>query len=411
METLRKLEILSAAAKYDVSCSSSGSNRQSSKGLGNAYRAGICHSWSEDGRCISLLKVLFTNYCIYDCIYCANRKGNDIQRASFTPEELIDLTVSFYRRNYIEGLFLSSAVMKSPDFTMEMLLRVVRKLRIEGGFNGYIHLKAIPGADKSLIYAAGLYVDRMSMNIELPSEKSLSLLASDKDYVGIVNNIAFIGDRVASHRAERKKSIKAPSFVPAGQSTQLIVGASPESDLQILRQSEVFYRNYDMKRVYYSAYCHVNQDSRLPALTKPPLRREHRLYQADWLLRYYGFTAEEILKDSDPYLDEELDPKVTWALRNPHLFPVEVNRADYDTLLRVPGIGIKSAKRIILARRFSSLSPESLRRLGVVMKRARYFILCGGKLCLQEHERKGDFKASLNQTRDMSDSVKPLSLF
>ncbi len=384
MDTLKKLEILSAAARYDVSCSSSGTHRQVYGALGSTSQAGICHSWSDDGRCISLLKVLFTNYCIYDCVYCLNRRSNDIQRASFTPEELIELTISFYRRNYIEGLFLSSAVMKSPDFTMEQLLRVVMRLRLQHRFYGYIHLKAIPGASRELIYKAGLYSDRMSINIELPSKSSLCMLASEKDYDAILGHINFIGKNVQAHRELRKRSRKAPAFVPAGQSTQLIVGASPESDLQILRQSEMLYKRHHLKRVYYSAYCHINNDSRLPTLMKPPLLREHRLYQADWLIRLYGFTTNDILNEDTPYLDEKLDPKMQWALRNPQFFPVEVNRADYETLLRVPGIGLKSAKRIISSRRFASLRPETLSRLGVVMRRAKYFILCDGKTCIDK---------------------------
>ena len=384
---MKKLEILSKAAKYDVSCSSSGSKRQSSKGFGNAHYAGICHSWTDDGRCISLLKILMTNFCIYDCVYCYNRRSNEIERATFTIDEILNLTIAFYRRNYIEGLFLSSAIIKSPDYTMERLLMVVKKLRIEQGFFGYIHLKAIPGADKNLIHSAGLYVDRMSINIELPTSKSLAILASEKDYTGIINNIDFIGSNIRIYKEEKKKYKNAPTFVPAGQSTQLIIGASNEDDLTILNQSENLYNKYNLKRVYYSAYCHVNNDNRLPALIKPPLKREHRLYQADWLLRFYGFNASEILNEKSPNLDEDFDPKACWAMRNPHYFPIEVNNADYQMLLRVPGIGIKSANRIISARRFNSLSKEDLIRLGVVMKRAKYFILCNGKIC---HPVRGD---------------------
>lgn len=411
MDTLKKLEILSSAAKYDVSCSSSGSKRQSSIGVGNAHYAGICHSWTDDGRCISLLKILMTNYCIYDCAYCYNRKSNDIQRATFTVDELVNLTIAFYKRNFIEGLFLSSAVIKSPDYTMERLLNIVKKLRTERSFFGYIHLKAIPGADKKLIHTAGLYADRMSINIELPTSKSLSLLASEKDYSQIMDNIGFIGTNVVAYREERKKDKKIPSFVPAGQSTQLIVGASEESDLTILNQSEKLYKSYNLKRVYYSAYCHVNNDNRLPAMIKPPLLREHRLYQADWLLRFYGFNTSEILSEESPNLDLDFDPKVCWALRNPGFFPVEINKADYQMLLRVPGIGLKSAKRIITARKFSLLRHEDLEKLGVVMKRARYFILCNGQACVQGKDKKMSSKGLIIHSRNQDNDNRQMRLF
>lgn len=364
MDIQEKIAILSAAAKYDVSCSSSGSSRSAGTGLGSTVSCGICHSWADDGRCVSLLKVLFTNFCIYDCAYCANRRSNDIPRAAFTPEELIDLTMQFYKRNYIEGLFLSSGIIKNPDYTMEQLIRVARTLRERHRYNGYIHLKAIPGAADDLLRLAGRYADRLSTNIELPSEQSLRLLAPDKKQSTILHNIDVI----------------AASNPAAGQSTQLIVGATPDSDLQIVSLAENFYKKKRLKRVYYSGYVPVNTDSRLPAIiTKPPLVREHRLYQADWLLRYYHFTAQEILSPEKPFLDEAVDPKTGWALRHPEFFPVEINRARYEDLLRIPGVGVLSAKRVISARRFQTLDFVSLKRIGVVLKRAKYFVLCSGK--------------------------------
>ncbi len=380
MELLEKLAILSGAAKYDVSCSSSGSARAAAKGgLGNAASCGICHSWAEDGRCISLLKILLTNACIYDCAYCYIRRSNDTPRAAFTPDEVVELTVNFYKRNYIEGLFLSSAVMRSPDYTMERLLEVAKKLRTVENYHGYIHLKVIPGASEELVRQAGYYADRLSVNIELPSEQSLKLLAPDKHRAGILQPMGLIGRGFLAYREERRKSRKAPAFVPAGQSTQLIVGATPDSDFQILRLSESLYRKFSLKRVYYSAYMHVNRDNRLPALPVPPLLREHRLYQSDWLLRFYGFQAGELLNEAHPQLDMDIDPKVGWALRNLHLFPVEINKADPETLLRVPGIGRTSAQRIVLGRRYQPLGFENLQKMGVVLKRARYFVTCGGK--------------------------------
>ncbi|MCX8026862.1 MAG: putative DNA modification/repair radical SAM protein [Thermodesulfovibrionales bacterium] len=384
MDVLSKLNILSAAAKYDVSCASSGSVRTNTKGVGNTYKAGICHTWTDDGRCISLLKVLFTNYCIYDCAYCYNRRSNDIPRASFTPQEIADLTIAFYRRNYIEGLFLSSAIMKSADFTLEMMLEAVRILRFRYDFNGYIHMKVIPKADDRLIHLAGLLADRMSVNIELPTQQSLKRLACEKDFDVIFNHMGFIDNRIIENTEERKKHKKIERFTPAGQSTQLIIGASPETDYDILMLSKRLYNQYHLKRVYYSAYCHVNDDSRLPALSKPPLLREHRLYQADWLMRFYGFAAEEIIDKDEPHLNEQLDPKVNWALKHPEFFPVDVQKACYETLLRVPGIGLKSAKRIIAVRRYSTLDTKSLIKLGVVFKRAKYFITCNGKRLIDD---------------------------
>lgn len=364
MDIQEKIAILTGAAKYDVSCSSSGSARTSKNGTGSTISAGICHSWADDGRCVSLLKILFTNYCIYDCAYCANRRSNDIPRAAFTPEELIDLTMQFYKRNYIEGLFLSSGIIKNPDYTMEQLIQIARSLRQQHNYHGYIHLKVIPGASDDLIRQAGHYADRLSTNIELPSEQSLKLLAPDKNYTSITHSM----DVVAAHRPV------------AGQSTQLIVGASPEPDLHIISLAEQLYQKKQLKRVYYSGYVPVNNDSRLPALiTKTPLLREHRLYQADWLLRFYHFSAQEILSPEQPNLDEAVDPKTGWALRHPEFFPVEINRAPYEELLRIPGVGVLSARRILASRRFRSLDYLSLKRIGVVLKRAKHFILCNGK--------------------------------
>ncbi len=384
MELKEKLRILSGAAKYDVSCSSSGSKRankvkNNKQGLGNAARSGICHSWSADGRCISLLKVLFSNYCIYDCAYCANRASNDIPRASFTPEEIIKLTINFYRRNYIEGLFLSSAIEKNPDRTMEQLLKVVKDLREKHNFNAYIHLKAIPGADFKLIKTAGEYVDRMSLNIELPSGDSLERLAPSKRKEDILNPMQGIGKEIKSNKSARKKYKNAPSFIPGGQSTQLIVGASNEPDYQILRLSEGLYNKMNLKRVYYSAYIPVNDDSNLPALNQPPLLREHRLYQADWLLRFYNFSAQELLNQNKPSLDLKFDPKLDWALSNLEQFPIEINRANYQQLLKIPGLGPRSAKKIIAARQEHALNHNDLKNIGVVLKRASYFITCKGK--------------------------------
>lgn len=380
MDMEEKLRILGGAARYDVSCSSSGVRRPGRRGkLGDCSSFGVCHSWSDDGRCISLLKVLFSNRCIYDCAYCANRASASRPRASFTPRELADLTMDFYRRNYIEGLFLSSAVWKSPDHTMEMLLRTAELLRKEKGFNGYIHLKAIPGASPELLRRAGLYADRMSVNIELPTEESLRLLAPDKRREDILGPMGELAARIEESREERRRQRKAPAFVPAGQSTQLIVGATPESDLHILKLAERLYGDFKLRRVYYSAFVPVSDDPRLPPLERPPLLREHRVYQADWLLRHYRFSCEEIVDEEHPFLDEELDPKSAWAMRHPEFFPVEINRADYGTLLRVPGLGVRSARRIISARRVHSLDFEDLRKIGVVMKRARYFITCRGR--------------------------------
>ena len=380
MEISEKLRILSSAAKYDVSCSSSGSNRNSKKGsIGSVATSGICHSFTPDGRCISLLKILLTNYCIYDCAYCINRVSNDIERASFTVNEIVDLTINFYRRNYIEGLFLSSAIIKNANFTMERLTEVVEKLRNEYNFRGYIHLKAIPGADEELIKKAGSLVDRMSVNLELPSSKSLKLLAPDKNKDDILKPMNFIKTNIITNKEERKKFRKSPIFVPGGQSTQLIVGATKESDLNILNLSEKLYNRFNLKRVYYSAYVPVNTGKNLPKVKNPPTLREHRLYQGDWLLRVYGFKAEELLNDNNPNFDINFDPKTTYALNNFNLFPVEINTASYEMLIRIPGIGIRGAKKIISARRISFLDFFDLKKFGIVLKRAQYFITCKGK--------------------------------
>lgn len=381
MDLFRKIEILGAAAKYDASCASSGSDRRSGRGgMGAATLPGICHSWSDDGRCISLLKILQSNACAYDCAYCANRAGGNAPRATFSPEELAELTVNFYRRNYIEGLFLSSGVEGTPDATMERMLRTVALLRDRYHFGGYIHAKAIPGASPELVALLGSRVDRMSVNIELPSEAGLRRLAPSKTREGILGPMGFLAERIRESEADRA-SRRAPVFVPAGQSTQLIVGATEDTDLQILRLAQGLYRRYALRRVYYSAYVPVGADPRLPALGAPPLRREHRTYQADWLLRSYGFRAEELLDEEHPRFEDDLDPKAAWALRHLDLFPVEVNTAPLALLLRVPGVGVKSAKRIVAARRERRLDDIALGRLGVVMKRARYFLQAGGRYC------------------------------
>lgn len=381
MEVLDKLTILADAAKYDAACTSSGLDRASRPGgLGATMACGCCHSFSADGRCITLLKVLQSNACSYDCTYCVNRRSNDTRRATFTPRELAELTIQFYRRNYIEGLFLSSAVVQSPDHTCELMLETLRILRQEYHFFGYIHAKAIPGASRELLTQLAMLADRMSVNIELPSRQSLALLAPDKHKEDILKPMAFLRDGIAQGKQELVRYRHAPRFAPAGQSTQLIVGATPETDLQILRLSTAMYQKYALKRVFYSAYLPVVEHKNLPALTtRPPLLREHRLYQADWLLRYYHFQAEELLDEQEPNFNPYLDPKCGWAIRHPEQFPVEVNRAEYETLLRVPGIGVKSARRIVTARRSGRLDFAGLKKLGVVLKRAKYFTLCGGK--------------------------------
>ena len=375
---LDKLKILAESAKYDVSCASSGTSRSHKKGqIGSAEGWGICHSFAEDGRCISLLKIMLTNNCIYDCAYCINRRSNDLPRATFSVSELVNLTIEFYRRNYIEGLFLSSGVVRNPDYTMERLVKVVKDLRQVYRFNGYIHLKSIPGASQELVNEAGLYADRMSVNIEIPNEQSLQLLAPEKDFQSVFTPMRYIQQGMLQSAEERKKYRHAPRFVPAGQSTQMIVGATSDSDKDILHLTSALYKRPSMKRVYYSGFVPVNgYDKRLPALKQPPLVRENRLYQADWLLRFYNFNVDEIVDDSYPDLDLEIDPKLAWALRHPEAFPVDINRADYEMLLRVPGLGVKSAKMILTARRYSRLGTSHLKQIGVVLKKAQYFITC-----------------------------------
>ena len=382
MSIMDKLGILTDAAKYDVACTSSGTDRSGDgTGMGNAIKAGICHSFSGDGRCISLLKILFTNECIYDCKYCINRCSNDVPRASFTPEEVCRLTIEFYRRNYIEGLFLSSGILYSPDYTMELLYRTLFKLRREYHFQGYIHVKAIPGANPELVRLTGFLADRMSVNLELPTAEGLKKLAPNKHRKNILTPMRLIQNGITENKNEVAVYRHAPVFVPAGQSTQMIIGATGESDFQLMMVAQNLYDKFSLKRVFYSAFVQVNEDKELPALPGgPPLLREHRLYQADWLLRFYGFQAEELLDESRPNFNVLLDPKEDWALRHLECFPVEVNRADYHTLLRVPGIGVKSAQRIVKARRSACLRFEDLKKIGVVLKRALYFITCQGRM-------------------------------
>ncbi len=382
MTLMEKLTILSDAAKYDVSCSSSGVERRGDgTGIGNTSSGGICHSFSSDGRCISLLKILFTNECIYDCKYCINRKSNDVPRASFTPDEVCELTIQFYRRNYIEGLFLSSGIINNPTYTMELIYEAVYKLRTLYRFQGYIHVKAIPGADPVIVQKLGLLADRMSVNLELPTAEGLQKLAPNKHRKNILMPMRQIQQGITQNKEEIMVYKHASSFVPAGQSTQMIIGATPESDYQLMMVAESLYKKFDLKRVYYSAFVNVNEDKDLPALPGgPPLLREHRLYQADWLLRFYGFEADELLSEQKPNFNILLDPKADWALRHLELFPVEINRADYRTILRVPGIGVKSAQRIVRARRNGSLNFENLKKIGVVLKRALFFITCNGKM-------------------------------
>ena len=384
MDLLEKLTVLTDAAKYDAACTSSGVHRGFQPGkIGNTTSsiAGCCHSFSADGRCITLLKVLMTNSCVYDCRYCVNRRSNDTRRAAFTPKELAELTIQFYRRNYIEGLFLSSGVLRSPDYTTEQMIEALRILREDYGFNGYIHAKAIPGTSPELVYRLGLLADRLSVNIELPSEQGLRSLAPDKSRSAILRPMGLIRDQARQSKSELTKYKHAPAFAPAGQSTQLIVGATQDTDRHILHLTESLYAKYRLKRVFYSAYVPIVESSLLPSLdTKPPLLREHRLYQADWLLRFYGFRAEELLDEQHPDFNPRIDPKCFWAICHPEQFPVEIMRAEYETLLRVPGIGPVSARRIVSARRVSHLRYEDLSRLGVVLKRAQFFITCGGRV-------------------------------
>ena len=373
-----KLNILADAAKYDVSCSSSGGTRKNdTKGLGNSHTSGICHTYTEDGRCVSLLKILLTNHCIYDCLFCVSRKSNDIKRAAFTVDEVVELTMNFYRRNYIEGLFLSSGIFKNADFTMERLLLVVKKLRLEQNYNGYIHLKTIPGASDELIKEAGLYADRMSINLEMPTEAGLKLLAPEKNHADVIKPLGFVQQQITQFTADKKLIKHVPKFVPAGQSTQMVIGATPESDKDIMYTANAFYKNFALKRVYYSGYVPISNDTRMPVLgTQPPLLRENRLYQTDWLMRFYGFKVQEILNDANPNLDVDIDPKLSWAIRNMQHFPVDINTADYKMILRIPGIGVMSAKKIVQARKFGKLRIDQLKKIGVAYNRAKHFIVC-----------------------------------
>ncbi len=391
MELKRKLSILSDAAKYDVSCSSSGSNRKNTaNGIGKAHNSGICHSWSEDGRCISLLKILLTNKCIYSCEYCINRKENNVERAEFTPEEVADLTINFYKRNYIEGLFLSSGVVKSPDYTMIKLIRVAEILRNEKKFNGYIHMKAIPGASEELIERLGRLIDRMSINIELPTKSSLKMLAPQKTYESIEKPMSFINESITQYKIDRKTIRKTPLFLPAGQSTQMIVGAAGESDLTIINKASSLYEDYKLKRVFYSGFVPVIKSKYTEKIKKVPMLREHRLYQADWLMRFYKFKSNEILNEKNPFFDLTLDPKAFWAVQNVANFPIEINRASYEDLLRVPGFGPTYAMRIINARKFANLSFDDLTSLKISLKKAKNFILVNGVYRGQKYNTQDD---------------------
>ncbi|MDD2984194.1 MAG: putative DNA modification/repair radical SAM protein [Crocinitomicaceae bacterium] len=371
-----KLNVLADAAKYDVSCSSSGSKRKnSSDTLGDSSGMGICHTYTEDGRCVSLLKILLTNHCIFDCAYCVTRKSNDIKRVAFKVQEVVDLTMNFYRRNYIEGLFLSSGIFKDPDYTMERLVQVAKKLRLEERFNGYIHLKSIPGASDELMREAGLYADRLSVNIEIPTKEGLKLLAPEKKHSDFIKPMAKVRNEISQYKSEKKIIKSTPKYAPGGQSTQMIVGASGETDHQIIQTADFFYNQFKLKRVYYSGYVPISTDERLPQIgSAVPILRENRLYQADWLMRFYGFQANEIVNTDFPFLETDIDPKLAWALRNMHLFPVDVNTAEKEMLLRIPGVGTKSVFKILNARRFSRLNENHLTRIGIAMNRAQYFI-------------------------------------
>lgn len=373
-----KLTILADAAKYDVSCSSSGSKRKNNGGIGDASASGICHTFTEDGRCVSLLKILLTNHCIYDCAFCVSRKSNDVKRAAFTVDEVVQLTMNFYRRNYIEGLFLSSGIFKNADFTMERLMLIVKKLRVEQNYHGYIHLKTIPGASEELIQEAGKYVDRMSINLEMPTEAGLKLMAPEKDHDSVKKPLNFVHNKIKEYRSESKLIKHVPQFVPAGQSTQMVIGATPESDWEIMSIADQFYKDYNLKRVYYSGYIPINPDhSLLPSVGSiPPLVRENRLYQTDWLLRFYKFKLEEILNPEFKDLDLEVDPKLSWALRNPHYFPVDINQASYQQIIRIPGIGRRSAMKIIKARKYGKLYEYQVKKMGIAFNRARHFMRC-----------------------------------
>ena len=413
MTIYEKLNILADAAKYDVACASSGVDRRGDgTGMGNCEKAGICHSFSADGRCLSLLKILFTNECIYDCKYCINRSSNDVMRTSFTPDEICQLTMEFYRRNYIEGLFLSSGIIKSPDYTMELIYSALYKLRRECNFQGYIHVKAIPGASEELIRRIGYLADRMSVNLELPTKESLHLLAPHKSRKNILAPMRQVQNQRKENKQELAVYRHAPQFVPAGQSTQMIIGATPETDLQIMQVAEALYKKFELKRVFYSAFIPVNEDKNLPARTDagPPLLREHRLYQADWLLRYYRFEVSELLDESHPNFNVLMDPKCNWAIQHLEEFPVEINRADYGMLLRVPGIGYKSAGRIVKARRLGTLDFNDLKKMGVVLKRALYFITCSGKMMYPTKLEQDYITRNIVNTGErMPDSVQGIS--
>lgn len=380
-----KLAILADAAKYDVSCASSGSDRKNKdKGLGSTGN-GICHAYTEDGRCVSLLKILLTNHCIYDCAYCVSRKSNDVKRAAFTVQEVVDLTINFYRRNYIEGLFLSSGIFSNADYTMERLVLIAKKLRTEHNFNGYIHLKAIPGASDELLQQAGLYADRLSINIEMPTRESLKLLAPDKNREDMIKPITYLKGAILKYKDEKKTIKSVPKFAPAGQSTQMVIGATPETDYHILHIANAFYQNMNMKRVYYSGYVPISTDNRLPAIGTPvPFIRENRLYQADWLMRFYGFQVQELVSPTNPLLDADIDPKLSWALRNMHFFPIDVNKAELFLIRRIPGVGIESANKIIAARKFTKLTWEHLQKIGIAFNRAKYFITNAGSHIIQK---------------------------
>jgi putative DNA modification/repair radical SAM protein len=411
-----KLNILADAAKYDVSCSSSGGTRKNdNKGIGNSHTSGICHTYTEDGRCVSLLKILLTNHCIFDCAFCVSRKSNDIERAAFTVEEVVSLTMNFYRRNYIEGLFLSSGIFKNADFTMERLLRVVKKLRLEERFNGYIHLKTIPGASEAMIMEAGLYADRMSINLEMPTESGLKLLAPEKSHIDVIKPLGFVQNQIIQLKDEKKLIKSVPKFVPAGQSTQMVIGATPETDKEIMQTAASFYKEFSLKRVYYSGYIPISNDNRLPVIgTQPPLIRENRLYQTDWLMRFYGFHVNELLNDANPHLDIDIDPKLSWALRNLQFFPVDINVAAYKMILRIPGIGVTSAQKIVQARKFGKLRIDQLKKIGVAYNRAKFFIKCADtpfQLKDYQNTQIKSFILADSQSKYIKNDVKQLVMF
>lgn len=416
MERIReKLTILADAAKYDVSCASSGSNRKNIDGGVGDTGSGICHSYTEDGRCVSLLKILLTNFCIYDCAFCISRKSNQIKRAAFTVKEVVALTMNFYRRNYIEGLFLSSGIFKNADYTMERMLAIVKKLRLEERYNGYIHLKTIPGASQELVQEAGLYADRMSINLEMPTEAGLKTVAPEKSHTDVRRQLATVNQQMTGYNDERRILRNVPKFVPAGQSTQMVVGATPETDWQVLQTATEFYKSYSLKRVYYSGYIPVNADIRMPSLSsRPPLMRENRLYQADWLIRFYGFAAGEIVNATQPDLEMEIDPKLSWALRHPQFFPVDLNRADFKTIIRVPGIGRQSAQKIIATRQFGNIYVYQLQKMGIAYNRAQYFITCADALNLYTDKDPHQLRALIlktGQSKYASIFTPQLSLF